>query len=130
MSNRLAPVILALAMVLLAVATALGAYASHAAALAPAALESLKTGIDFQFFHALGLLGLALVLERRADGRVLVLGTLAVAVGVVLFCGGVYASSLGGPRVIARLAPVGGVALIIGWLVCAAGLLTARRMPP
>jgi len=127
MWDRLPPLVLALAMLLLAVATALGAYASHAAALAPHALESLRTGIDFQFFHALGLLGLALVLERRRAARTLAVGTLGVAIGVVLFCGGVYASSLGGPRMIAALAPTGGVALIAGWLVCGVGVLTAAR---
>lgn len=127
MPDRLAAFVLVLATLLLAGATALGAYASHAAALEPAALESLKTGIDFQFFHALGLLGLGLALERRPGARTLAAGTLVVSVGVVLFCSGVYASSLGGPRLIARLAPAGGVSLIVGWLVCAVGLLTARR---
>lgn len=125
MTLQLSRIVLALAMVLLALATGLGAYASHGLTLEPGPMQSFWIGIGFQFFHALGLLGLALVLERRAQAKILVVATLAIAVGVVLFCGGVYASSLGGPRWIAQLAPMGGVALIAGWLAAAAGTLTA-----
>lgn len=112
---------------LLAIATALGAYASHGlpGALPPDALRVFETGVDYQFFHALGLLALAVLTQRIEESLALRAATLAVAVGVVLFCGGVYASSLGGPELVARAAPVGGTLLIVGWLAIGAVLVAA-----
>jgi uncharacterized membrane protein YgdD (TMEM256/DUF423 family) len=42
-----------------------------------------------------------------------------LAVGIILFCGGVYASSLDGPGWLSSVAPAGGIGLIGGWLVVA-----------
>jgi uncharacterized membrane protein YgdD (TMEM256/DUF423 family) len=119
----------AYAAVLLAGATALGAYASHALAgsLQVDALHSFETAVVFQSIHALGLLALAALTMRLDGSTTLRAGALAVAVGVVLFCGGVYASSLGGPALIARVAPFGGTLLIMGWLAVGGALVAGRR---
>ena len=120
--------LLVLAAVLLAVATGLGAYASHGLdKLEPSALETFKTAVDYQFFHALGLFGLALLIDRHPNARTLAVAALGLIVGVALFCGGLYASSFGGPRFLAQLAPVGGTALIVSWLVAAVGVLRLGR---
>jgi uncharacterized membrane protein YgdD (TMEM256/DUF423 family) len=128
MSPGLARGFLAAAALLLAVATALGAVASHAlgSVLDAGSLHSFETGIDFQFLHALGLIGIALFAERQDESLPLKLSATLLLVGIVLFCGGVYASSLDGPRLIARLAPAGGICLIVGWLVAAFAILRAR----
>lgn len=108
----------AFAAVLLAIATGLGAYASHGLTdvLPAAALHTLETGIDYQFYHALGLLALAALTTRIEVSAALRVAAIAIGVGVVLFCGGVYASSLRGPALLAHAAPFGGTLLIIGWL--------------
>jgi uncharacterized membrane protein YgdD (TMEM256/DUF423 family) len=105
---------------LLAAATALGAIGSHAFAgsLDPDALHAFETAVEYQFIHALGLLAIALYLERQPS-RLLGAAAMLLLAGILLFCGGVYASSLDGPRWIARLAPTGGVSLIAGWLLVA-----------
>ena len=105
---------------LLAVATALGAIASHAlgASLDAAALHSFETAVEYQFVHSLGLLAVAILAERQAS-RPLLIGAALLIVGILLFCGGVYASSLDGPRWLAGLAPTGGVSLIAAWVVVA-----------
>lgn len=120
--------LLVVAAVLLAVATGLGAYASHGLdKLEPSALETFKTAVDYQFFHALGLFGLALLIDRHPNARTLGVAALGLIVGVTLFCGGLYASSFGEPRFLAHLAPVGGTALIVSWLVAAVGVLRLGR---
>ena len=43
------------------------------------------------------------------------------AVGVVLFCGALYALAFGGPRWMGMVAPLGGLAMITGWLALACG---------
>lgn len=115
---------MAIAALLMAIATGLGAYASHGldAILEPAALSSFKTAVDYQFVHALGLIGVAIYGERHPEVKALVLAALLLAVGIVLFCGGVYTSSLDGPAWLAGLAPAGGISLIFGWLVVAVGI--------
>jgi uncharacterized membrane protein YgdD (TMEM256/DUF423 family) len=116
----------AFAALALAVATGLGAWASHglAGALPPARLASLESAIDYQFFHSLGLLVLVALTGRRRPAVTLLAAMAAVAAGLVLFCGGVYASSLGGPVLLARAAPFGGALLIAGWIAAAIALLT------
>jgi uncharacterized membrane protein YgdD (TMEM256/DUF423 family) len=118
-------VFIGFAALLLALATALGAAGSHAleSALDADALTSFMTAVEYQFFHALGLMGLAIYAERRPESRLLTLAALLLLVGIALFCGGVYTSSLGGPRWISGLAPAGGICLIVGWLVMAASVL-------
>jgi uncharacterized membrane protein YgdD (TMEM256/DUF423 family) len=117
--------LMAFAALLIAVATGLGAYASHGldGVLDPGALANLEIAINYQFFHSLGLIGVSIVCERRENRIPLLLSGIAIAVGIVLFCGGIYASSLDGPGWIARLAPAGGVSLIIGWLLAAFGIV-------
>jgi len=69
----------------------------------------------------------------HAQGRgprfsALALQTAAVAftAGIVLFSGGIYAHVGGGIAEVTRFVPVGGVALIGGWVALAAGALGLR----
>lgn len=123
MSQKLSRLMLAVAALLLASATALGAIASHAldGALTPDALASFATAVDYQFFHSLGLIAIAIHAERHPQARSLLVAALALLAGIVLFCGGVYTSSLDGPGWIANLAPVGGISLMMGWVIVAIG---------
>ena len=116
---------MAAAALLLALATALGAVASHAleGRLDADALHAFGTAVDYQFIHSLGLLAVAIYAAGQPPSKALGLAALLLLVGIVLFCGGVYASSLGGPRWIASVAPTGGVCLIAAWLIFASTLL-------
>jgi len=124
MPTPTARIFFALAALLMAVATGLGAYASHGldTVLDARALGSFETAVQYQFIHSLGLIGIAIYGERHPETRWLSLAGLLLAVGILLFCGGVYASSLDGPGWLAGLAPTGGISLIAGWLVVAAAL--------
>ena len=105
-------------------AVALGAFGAHAlrARLEPSALEIWHTAVEYQFWHALVLTALALTpLRVRFAG---VAGS-AFALGIVLFCGSLYALALGAPRFVGIVTPFGGVALIAGWLALLAGWCSA-----
>jgi uncharacterized membrane protein YgdD (TMEM256/DUF423 family) len=86
--------------------------------------------VEYQFIHSLGLLAVAILAERHPS-QALVAAAALLLVGILLFCGGVYASSLDGPRWIAGMAPTGGVSLIVGWLVFAVAVLhqASRKSP-
>jgi uncharacterized membrane protein YgdD (TMEM256/DUF423 family) len=118
-------ILIAAAALLMAIATGLGAWASHglAASLDASALGSFETAVTYQFVHAAGLLATAIYGERRERAKLLGLAGVVLLGGIVLFCGGVYASSLAGPGWIAGLAPAGGIGLIVGWLLVGVAML-------
>ena len=113
---------LAVAGILLALATACGAFGAHAlrATLAPERLALWETAVRYQFFQALGLLGVGLAM-RTLDGSLLRTAALLIALGVVLFSGSLYGLALGAPRLLGVLTPAGGLAWICGWLLFAYG---------
>jgi uncharacterized membrane protein YgdD (TMEM256/DUF423 family) len=113
----------------LLLATALGAYASHGleGVLAARALGSLRTAIEYQFYHGLGLLAAALLADRYPHSRWLkVAGALFIA-GIVLFCGSLYATTLGGFAALGRLTPVGGIAFMGAWVALAVAAVAENR---
>jgi len=119
---------MAIAAASMAIATGLGAWASHGldSVLDAAALHSFETAVQYQFVHSLGLFGLAIYGQRAALSATLVIASSLLAAGMVLFCGGVYISSLGGPRLLVHLAPVGGIGLIAAWIAVAYAVVTNR----
>ncbi len=106
--------------VLLALATVSGAVGTHTlrARLTPDQLEVFETAVRYHFYGALGLLGIGAV-ALSFDSRLLRASAWLIASGVVLFSGSLYLASFGAPRPIHFLPPVGGLALIAGWLVFA-----------
>jgi uncharacterized membrane protein YgdD (TMEM256/DUF423 family) len=119
---------LAIAGLLLTLATACGAFGAHSlrGQLQPERLQVWETAVRYQFFQALGLLGVGLML-RAVDTAALRAAAALIVAGVVLFCGSLYALSLGAPRALGVLTPLGGVAWIGGWLLFAWG---AWRLKP
>jgi uncharacterized membrane protein YgdD (TMEM256/DUF423 family) len=115
---------LALAGLLLALATIFGAFGAHAlrASLPADSLEVYETAARYHFFNALGLLGIGLAL-RSVDALLLRWSAGLVLTGVVLFSGSLYALTFGAPRALGVVTPVGGFALIAGWLAFAAAFL-------
>ncbi len=105
------------------VAVAMGAFAAHGlkAMLDPAALAWVETGSRYELTHALALVAVALLMRdaRDASHRLLQAAGLAFLLGSVLFAGSLYLLALTGVTAMAWLTPVGGVALLAGWLALA-----------
>jgi uncharacterized membrane protein YgdD (TMEM256/DUF423 family) len=115
---------LAIAALLIALATALGAFGAHAlkAHLPQDKLQVYETAVRYHFLHALGLLAIG-VLLRSLDGELLRWAAALVLAGIVLFSGSLYLLTFGAPRLVGILTPVGGLALIAGWILFAATVL-------
>jgi uncharacterized membrane protein YgdD (TMEM256/DUF423 family) len=116
------------AALLLLLATALGAYASHGleSALTPRALASLNVAVEYQFFHGLGLLAVAILADRYPhSGWLKLAGTLFIA-GIVLFCGTLYATTLAGLAALGPVTPVGGIALMGAWVALAVAAVAEK----
>lgn len=97
-------------------AVAAGAFGAHAlrAHLEPAALETWRTGAQYQMVHALALLATALAWPRLAMGPLRAAGW-CFAVGTVLFSGSLYGLSALNLRFLGPITPVGGLLFMIGW---------------
>ncbi|HEY8586011.1 MAG TPA: DUF423 domain-containing protein [Rhodanobacter sp.] len=81
------------------------------------------TAVNYHLWHALAL-ALAVGLGR---GRFRMVAVLAFALGIVLFSGSLYALALGAPRWCGAIAPVGGVAFVVGWLALGWSLRAGGR---
>jgi len=101
-------------------AIAMGAFAAHGlrSVLDADALGWIDTGSRYQMWHALVLLGVALLLVRIQPGRhrrILEVVAWAFLAGIVLFAGSLYLLALTHLQAFAWIAPFGGVALMAGW---------------
>jgi len=72
--------------------------------------------VRYQLLHVPALLAAGLL--ARSGGEVRLTVWLFV-LGTLLFSGSLYALALGGPRWLGPVTPVGGVALIAGWIALA-----------
>jgi uncharacterized membrane protein YgdD (TMEM256/DUF423 family) len=109
-----------------ALAVAAGAFGAHGLrgtleATGKAAV--FETAARYHMYHALALVAAGLVGLHAGRGTALGVAGGAFLVGTVLFSGSLYALSLGGPRWLGMITPLGGVAFLVGWvaLVLAAG---------
>ena len=94
----------------------LGAFGAHALAtrVDARALHSWDTAARYQMFHAFALIVTGWVSERW-PGRASKIAATAFVVGLVLFCGSLYALALGSPRAFGAVAPLGGLSFMTGW---------------
>ena len=96
---------------------ALGAFGAHALkeTLAPDMLANFETGVRYQMYHAMALLAVAWAVTRWPGGLTTAAGWLFVA-GIVIFSGSLYLLSITGVRWLGAITPIGGVAMIAGWV--------------
>ena len=86
-------------------------------------LEIWHTGASYQQLHAVVLLAVALwAMHAHASGQPTQLHGVAMALftaGVLIFSGTLYAMTLGGPRFLGAITPLGGLCLLAGWATIA-----------
>lgn len=120
--------ILVAATLSLSMATALGAFGTHALkpVLSPERFVSFDIAVTYQFFHSLGLIGIAFLQHKVSRNRVFGRLALALLFGMLLFCGSIYALTFGAPKKVAMLAPIGGATLILTWAYAAIAIWRGR----
>ena len=107
-------------------AVALGAFGAHSLRdrLTPDMLQVFQTGVTYQMYHALALVGVGILLGRfSVDGSpwLTAAGWLFVA-GSIVFSGSLYALSVTNTTWLGAITPLGGVAFLLGWLALAIGI--------
>jgi uncharacterized membrane protein YgdD (TMEM256/DUF423 family) len=101
-------------------AVALGAIAAHTVAEAQAA-QALERASLYQLIHAL-----ALLYATGLPGKAALLARGLLLIGIVLFCGSIELKYLFSLTQATVVAPTGGVALMLGWLMLGVSALTRR----
>lgn len=121
---------LILGALLAAAGVGLGAFGAHGLSdvlgseLAPAErerrLDNWDVAVRYQMYHALGLLA-AGILSRFNPSRALRWAAWLFLLGVAIFSGCLYVLVLSGIKILGAIVPIGGVAMIAGWIALAAG---------
>jgi uncharacterized membrane protein YgdD (TMEM256/DUF423 family) len=109
---------------------AMGAHALKATLLERGMMQAWETAARYHVFHAVGLLGVAAWARIEAENRAAKLMSWTArlwCLGIVLFSGSLYWLAIGGPRWLGPVTPLGGVALMIGWLLVAVAAFGKRE---
>lgn len=98
---------------------AFGAFGAHSLKemISADLLATFETGVRYQMYHALALLGLG---AARFKSR----GILFLLIGTLIFSFSLYLLALTGVKVLGAITPIGGVLQIVGWGMIA---LDARK---
>jgi uncharacterized membrane protein YgdD (TMEM256/DUF423 family) len=109
-------------------AVAAGAFGAHAlrARVAPDLLAVFETAARYQMYHALALFVVSWATTRWPGRPARMAGWLFLA-GMTLFSGSLYVLALSGVRWLGAITPLGGVALMGGWLALAAAAWRGER---
>ena len=102
-----------------ALAVAAGAFGAHGlrARLDPASLALWETAARYLFYAGLGTALAGLARDHRGERRGFDVAAALVLAGGTVFSTTVAALALGGPRWLGAVTPLGGVALIAGFVV-------------
>src|SRR5690606_18677884 len=100
---------------------AFGAFGAHLleGRVADKYLDTWQTAVQYQMFHAVGLMVVGILMSSSLIGTLSSLswaGYLMLA-GIIIFSGSLYVLSLTGISILGAITPIGGVAFIVGWVM-------------
>lgn len=81
-------------------------------------VDTFETASRYHLLHGLGLLLVAWLIDRRADRRLRWAG-IALLIGLIFFSGSLYVLAIFDLGIMGAVAPIGGTAFVIGWLLVA-----------
>ncbi len=102
-----------------ALAVSLGAFGAHALKAklsASGLLSTYETAVAYHFYHTMALLAIGL-LAMKFPSATLNWSGYAMIAGLVIFSGSLYVLCLSGVRWLGAITPIGGLALIAGWVL-------------
>jgi len=125
MSSRVIYIFVAISGFLL---VAFGAFGAHVLShlLGSEQLAWIHTGLQYQAWHTLAVLGLGCATQSRRNIW-FYWSAASMALGVVLFSGSLYSLALSHLRFLVFVTPIGGLFFLIGWLLMLIGALRLRN---
>ena len=109
--------------IFMALAVSIGAFGAHGLKnlLSKEMLGIYHTGVEYQFYHALGLFAVAFMANFIEDKKIKLAGYFMIF-GIILFSGSLYALSILSMKWIGAITPIGGTFFIIAWVLLAISL--------
>lgn len=106
---------------LLTAAVMLGAFGAHSLeeTLTPDRLDAFNSAVNFQVYHALGLIVVAFALQWLPGSQLPRWSGWLMLLGILCFSGSIYLTTFGAPPIVAMAAPVGGLSFMIAWALLA-----------
>jgi uncharacterized membrane protein YgdD (TMEM256/DUF423 family) len=105
---------------LMSLGVCLGAFGAHALkhAVTPERLAIFQTGVQYQFYHALGLCVVGFIAYLQPNKWVIISGKLMLT-GVVIFSFSLYLLVLLDIKWLGAITPIGGVLMVVSWVLLA-----------
>jgi uncharacterized membrane protein YgdD (TMEM256/DUF423 family) len=127
--------ILLLGIVMAGTAVILGAFGAHGLKkmITPEQLEVFKTGVQYQFYHAIGMI-LVGIIGQQTDHTFIKRAAWMFFFGIIGFSGSLYlmtlfyAQNTEGPKWIGPITPLGGVLFIAGWVMFGLGIYKSNKI--
>lgn len=119
--------ILVAGVIMAALAVGIGAFGAHGLKNileANQRMETFETGVKYHFYHALGMILIG-ILMFRIPSPLLQQAGLALFIGILIFSLSLYILSLTNIKWLGAITPIGGLAFLIGWAMCAWAILKA-----
>lgn len=106
-------------------AVALGAFGAHAlkSQLSPEMLAIFETGVQYHFYHALGLLAVGIIAAHLPESVWLKRSGWIMFAGIIIFSGSLYILSITGVRWLGAITPIGGVCFLVSWVLLVIAVL-------
>ncbi|MFJ7310378.1 DUF423 domain-containing protein [Peribacillus frigoritolerans] len=100
------------------IAVALGAFGAHGleGKIPDKYLETWQTAVQYQMFHAVGLLVLGLLAGKISSPLINWSGWLML-IGIILFSGSLFVLSVTQIKVLGAITPLGGVSFLVAWVL-------------
>lgn len=100
-----------------------GAFGSHGlkTKVTPDMLTVFETGVKYHFYHALGLIAIG-SLGFHFPSSQLQFPAMMMSAGILIFSGTLYLLVLTGQKWLGAVTPIGGLLLILSWLLLAYNL--------
>ncbi|MBF2380173.1 DUF423 domain-containing protein [Listeria welshimeri] len=103
-------------------AVLLGAFGAHALKDVLGRYASTwETGVQYQMFHAVGILIIGLLMEKQTSW-LYNWAAILFSVGIVFFSGSLYVLSISKVTVLGAITPIGGVCFVVGWFLLILGV--------
>jgi uncharacterized membrane protein YgdD (TMEM256/DUF423 family) len=117
-TSTMAKLFISLGAFTMALAVGLGAFGAHALKnkLTPYLIDVYKTGVDYHFYHALGLLAIGII-ARHYNSPIIFVAGWALFTGIVIFSGSLYLLALTNIKWLGAITPIGGLSFIVGWVL-------------
>ena len=126
--NKNSRLLFAIASLYFALAIAIGAFGAHGLenVVSVKLLETYNTGVEYHFYNTLGLMFLAIIINFN-NSKKIVIASWLVIIGMTIFSFSLYFLVLLDKPILGAVTPIGGVLLIIAWILATIGILKDKQ---